>query len=142
MIQRIQSVWLVLAAVAASLTCKFSFFSGNIMGADNKTKIFNHLAATGNLVILILTVALCVMNFIAIFLYKNRKLQLRIVLAALIISIVNIGLYYFQAQKFVPGEGSYNITALLTLVVPIFLLLAAKGINSDQKLVKSLDRLR
>ena len=142
MIQRIQSVWLGLATLAAFLTGKFSFFSGNIIGADNKTKAFSHLTATGNLFILILTVALGAMSFIAVFLYKNRKLQLRIVLGALIISIINIALYYFKAQKFVPGEGSYNITALLTLLVPIFLLLAAKGINSDQKLVKSLDRLR
>jgi Domain of unknown function (DUF4293) len=140
MIQRIQSVWLVLSAATALLTLKFSFFSGNIM--VDKIKTFSRLAATGNLVILILTVALGVMSGVAIFLYKNRQLQLRLVLAALIISIANIVLYYFQSQKFIPGEGSYNITALLALLVPIFLLLAARGINSDQKLVKSLDRLR
>ena len=141
MIQRMQSVWLILAAVATFLTLQLSFFSGNIIGAD-KIKTFSHLRATSHLFILMLTVALGTMNFIAVFLFKNRKLQLRITLAALIISLLNIVLYYFQAQKFVPAEGSYNITALLSLLVPIFLILAAKGINSDQKLVKSLDRLR
>src|SRR5438034_865175 len=56
MIQRIQSIWLILAAVASFLTLRLSFFSGNIVGADN-VKTFTPLTATSNLVILIFTVA-------------------------------------------------------------------------------------
>ena len=142
MIQRIQSIWLLLAAVAAFLTLRLSFFSGNTVAEDQKTKAFQHFTAGSNLFILILTVVLGVAAFTAIFLYKNRTLQLRITFAALIVSVINIVLYYYQAQKFVEAERSYSITALVTILIPVFILLAIRGIYKDHKLVKSLDRLR
>jgi peptidoglycan/LPS O-acetylase OafA/YrhL len=139
MIQRIQTLWLLLAAVAAFLTSTFSFFSGNIIAAD-QTKKFEELTARSNWLLLVLTIILGTGILIAIFLYKNRKLQLRTVLTAIILSIANIALYFYQSQKFV--EGKPDLTALIALVIPVFLVLAARGINKDEKLVKSLDRLR
>ena len=139
MIQRIQTIWLLLAAVAAFLTLKFSFFSGNIAGAG-QTKTFTYLTAASNMAILFFTVAVGVAALICIFLYKNRKVQMRIALAAMLISFLNIVLYYNQTRHFV--EGNYDLTALIALAIPIFLLLATRGIYKDQKLVKSLDRLR
>jgi hypothetical protein len=62
------------------------------------------------------------------------------VLAGILISLLNLLLYYRQTQKF--AEGNYDLTALLVLAIPVFLILAARGINKDEKLVKSLDRLR
>jgi hypothetical protein len=38
--------------------------------------------------------------------------------------------------------GTYSLTSLLYLAVPVCLFLAARGIRKDDKLVKSLDRLR
>jgi len=134
-----QSVWLFLAAVCGILTMKFSFFSGNKIGAD-QVKAFQYLTATTNMLILVLTIALVSGILIDIFLYKNRKLQLRITLIAIVVSLLNIFLYYGQAKKFV--EGFYDITSILSLAIPVFLVLAARGIYKDQKLVKSLDRLR
>ncbi|MEO7309022.1 MAG: DUF4293 domain-containing protein [Chitinophagaceae bacterium] len=139
MIQRMQSIWLFLAAVAAFLSFKFSFFSGNFIGPD-KVKVFKSLTASGNLVLLTLTVAVGVVALVAIFLYKNRKLQMRFTLATLLMSLLTIILYYNQTQLFV--EGKYDLTAVVTLLVPIFLVLAARGIYKDQKLIRSLDRLR
>ena len=139
MIQRIQTVWLVLAAVAAFLTLKLSFFSGNIVGAD-QVKTLKSLVATSDLVILIFTIVTGVAAFIAIFLYKNRKLQMRIALAGLLASLLTIVLYYNKTRDF--AEGKYDLTALVALAIPLFFVLAARGIYKDQKLVKSLDRLR
>ena len=139
MIQRIQTIWLILAAVAAFLTLKVSFFSGNMVAA-NQTKTFQYLTATSNIILLMLTVAVAVIALVSIFLYKNRKLQMRTSLAAMLLAILNIIVYYNQAQHF--AEGNYDLTALITLAIPVFFLLAAKGIYNDQKLIKSLDRLR
>lgn len=139
MLQRIQTIWLLLAAVAAGLTFKLSFFSGNIIAAD-QTKKFEALTATGNWALLILTGLLTGLILITIFLYKNRKLQIRIVLACIIVSLINLVLYYLQTKKF--AEGNFDLTALLALVIPVFLILSIRGISKDEKLVKSLDRLR
>ena len=139
MLQRIQTIWLLLAAACGFLTLKFSFFSGNKVDARN-VKTFEYLTASGSIIILILTVAVFVAALITIFLYKNRKLQLRITLAVIIVSLLNIFLYYTETKKFV--EGNYDLTSLLSVAIPIFLVFAARNIYKDEKLVKSMDRLR
>jgi hypothetical protein len=42
----------------------------------------------------------------------------------------------------VEGESGYNLTSLLAVAIPVFLILAARNIYRDEKLVKSMDRLR
>jgi hypothetical protein len=139
MIQRIQSVWLLLAAAAAFLTLKVSFFSGNKTELNQAVK-FSYLNATGSIVLLLLTIAVATAAFLTIFLYRNRKLQFRIVLASIITSLCNLILYYLETKKFT--EGNYDLTAIIALAIPVLLILAASAINKDEKLVKSLDRLR
>jgi len=139
MLQRIQTIWLLLAFLCGFLTLKFSFFSGNKLDANN-VSAFTKLIASSNIIILILTVAVFIAAVIAIFLFKNRKLQLRIILVTFLVSLLNIFLYYRETQKFVNGE--YSITAILAIAIPVFLLLATRGVYKDEKLVKSMDRLR
>lgn len=140
MLQRIQTLWLLLASACAGLTMKFSFFSGNKPAAPGQPATFQSLTATGNMLIDILTVILLVGSLINIFNYKNRKLQFRVIIALIIISLVNIALYHRETKEFV--EGSFDLTSALTFAIPVLLFLAARGIRRDQRLVKSLDRLR
>lgn len=142
MIQRIQSIWLLLAAAAAFLTLKFSFYSGNIIAAGSSSRTYAALTAQGNMLLLILTAGLGLASLISIFLYKNRKQQFRIVLLCLVISIINLVLFFVETRKYVVGEGNFDLTAAIAFAVPIFLFLALRGIRKDDKLVKSLDRLR
>ncbi|HET6723580.1 MAG TPA: DUF4293 domain-containing protein [Chitinophagaceae bacterium] len=139
MIQRIQTIWLFLSALCAAFTYKFPFYTGNkipisVTGEQQK------LVASSNFLLLILTALLIIGTFIIIFLYKNRKQQLWLTILALVISIVNIIIYFTELKKFV--SGTISLTAILAFIIPIFLLLAANGIWKDEKLVKSLDRLR
>jgi drug/metabolite transporter (DMT)-like permease len=139
MLQRKQTIWLLLAALCALLTFKYPFFSGNKPGADN-SKQFQHLTATTSMLVLILTVVLVSSVAIVIFLYKNRKLQMRLILADILLSLLIIYMYFRETQKFI--EGNYAVTSILALAIPVFLILALMGVYRDQKLVKSLDRLR
>ena len=139
MIQRIQTIWLFLSALCAAFTYKFPFYTGNkipisLTGEQQK------LVASSNFLLLILTAVLIVGTVILIFLYKNRKQQLWLTITALAISIINIIIYFTELKKFV--SGTISLTAILSLIIPFFLLLAATGIWKDEKLVKSLDRLR
>ena len=141
MIQRVQSIWLLLASVCAFLTLRLSFFSGNKL--VNNVKQFESLTAAsnkGNLLLLILTVAVAIASLVTIFLYKDRKMQIKICLAIAALSVVNIVLFFSETKKFV--EGTYDITAPLVFLVPVFLLLAVRGIYKDEKLVRSTNRLR
>jgi hypothetical protein len=139
MLQRIQTLWLLLAAICAFLTIRLSFYSGNIEVVGQPSS-FQYLNAAFNIWILILTIALVCIATIDIFLYKNRKLQGRLSLLGILLSLLNLFLYYKQTHRF--AAGNYDLTAILALAIPVFFFLAMRGIYRDEKLVKSLDRLR
>ena len=139
MLQRMQTLWLLLAAICAFLTIRLSFYSGNIEAAGQPAS-FQYLNAVFYIWILIITIGLVCLAAIGIFLYKNRRLQGRLALFGIILSLFNIYLYYRQTQRFV--AGNYDLTAIMALAIPVFFYLAVRGIYRDEKLVKSLDRLR
>lgn len=135
MIQRIQSLWLFLAAVCAFLTFVFPFYNLNTIVVSDS----DEFTAKSEIVLTILTSILGASCLFLIFLYKNRKLQMRLSFAALLLSLVNIWLYFYYKNDTVSGISLFSI---FTFFVPVFLLLAIRGIYNDIKLIKSLDRIR
>ena len=139
MIQRIQTLWLLAASICGFATLKLSFYSGNKLDATN-VKQFVPLNATTNNILMVLTACVAAAALVLIFFYNDRKRQMLITLVAFVVSIINIILYFTEINKFV--EGNYDITAVFAFLVPLFLLFAARGIYKDEKLIKSVDRLR
>jgi peptidoglycan/LPS O-acetylase OafA/YrhL len=113
-----------------------SFYYGQKTG----TTINEPLNATSDILLIILAAATGIGAFIAIFLFKDRKAQLRVTITTLLLSILGIVIYILRTKNYT--DGRFTITAIVSVVIPILLFLAAKGIWKDQKLVKSLDRLR
>jgi Domain of unknown function (DUF4293) len=136
MIQRIQSIWLLLASVCSFLTFRVSFY----YGLKTTITVNEPLNATADLLLIVLASVVGVGSFIAIFLYKDRKLQMRITIAAMFLSVFSIVVYFAHLKDFT--DGRFTITAIVAFLVPVFLFMATRGIWKDQKLVKSLDRLR
>lgn len=136
MIQRVQTVWMLLAALAVFLTMKFLFYSGTLI-SDNQ---YHPLLATDHLLILILTSALGTGIVINIFLFKNRKVQSRIILIAIILECLIIFLYIKQTEQY--SAGSYSLWSALHILIIIFLFLSARGIYKDSKLIRDSNRLR
>ncbi len=136
MIQRIQTIWLLLAAAASFGSLKLSFYSGK-----KDTVLFEQLSgSTGGFLLLVLSVAVALLAVVSIFLFKNRKLQMRLALAGLLLQLVVLFLYIQQTALFI--EGNYTLTSVFSFVVPVFFILAVLGIRKDEKLIKSMDRLR
>jgi len=136
MIQRIQSVWLLVASVVTFLTLKFSFYSGTYQ-PDNQ---YHQLNGTENFLLMIATIALGVLTLITLFLFKTRVIQLRLCIAGILLDLLLIFLYYRATLNFTKGE--YSITAIFHLLIIISLIFAANGINKDEKLIKDSNRLR
>ena len=136
MIQRIQSIWLLLASAFAFLTMKFPFY---FIGT-NPSLATDQFNATTNMFLLILTAILATLCLFTIFVFKQRKLQLWLTILAIVISICNI-LLYFNFKKQYSG-GGLALTSVFAFAIPLFLFFAARGIYRDQKLVRSMDRLR
>ncbi len=139
MIQRIQSLWLFLAALCAALSFKFSFYTGNKTSTDGK-EIFEKFTASSNFILLVLTVILIAESVAVIFMYKNRKQQLWLTITTAIVSLINLVIYFTQIKKFT--GGTLSLSAILVFAIPVLLALAARSIWKDEKLVKSLDRIR
>ncbi|RYF90794.1 MAG: DUF4293 family protein [Chitinophagaceae bacterium] len=140
MIQRIQTIWLILAALCAFLSFKLAFYTGTML--INGVQSFAKIDATTSIPLIAGTAAVGVLAIIAIFLYKTRKMQLRLCVVGLLIEAVVIFLYYTEIKKLTAGTGTYALTALLQACIVLFFFLAAKGINNDDKIIKESNRLR
>ena len=148
MIQRVQTLWMILAAIAVFLTIKFSFYSGTLVlqnGANVVTSMatdgsYHLVTATDNFLILILTSALGTGIIINIFLFKHRSIQIRIIIVAILMECLIVFLYIRETEKFT--QGNFNIWAILHILVIIFLIMASRGIYKDSKLIKESNRLR
>lgn len=139
MIQRIQSIWLLLAAVCAFVGFKFSFYSGAVVEAGIP-ETYVKVTGTSSIPLIIGTTAVGVLALITIFLYKNRPMQLKLSLAGIALQAILIFLYYNETKGFV--RGTFSLTAIAQGLVPIFFLLAFKGISNDEKIIKESNRLR
>ena len=137
MLQRIQSIWLLLAGVAALLTVKFPYYSG----IQEPTIPYHELnGVTGGVIILLVTLTIAVIAFVTIFLFKNRTTQLRLCVGAIVLEALLIFLYYRQITVYT--QGTFALTSILHMCILLLFFLAAKGINKDEKLIKDSDRLR
>jgi len=136
MLQRIQTIWLLLASVCSFLTLKFPFYSGT----NAKVIASYPLTGTENSLLLAATLVVGLLSIVILCLFKNRIMQLRLIVLAILIEAFLLFLYVKQVQTFT--VGTYSLTALLHGFITLFLLLAARAINKDEKLIKSSDRLR
>ncbi len=137
MIQRIQTLWLLLAGIAAMLTLKLPYYSGI---QDPAIPYHELNAITATIPTLLITITVAVIAIVNIGLYKNRKTQLRLCMLGLVMETLLIYLYYRQVSVYT--QGTYALTSILHMCIVLFFILAARGINKDEKLIKDSNRLR
>lgn len=136
MIQRIQSLWLLLASACAFAGFKFPFYSGtNPKGIPDY-----QLNASENFLLIVVTAIVATLALFLIFLFKKRTLQLRLCVLGILLEAILIFLYYQEVQKF--STGTYSLTAILHSIIVFAFFMAARAINKDEKLIKESDRLR
>lgn len=112
MIQRKQTIFLLLAAIVA-VVC----FVLRLEWID------------------VLQLATAGVAAVTIFLYRKRLLQARLCVVAIILILA----WYVGIAAL---KGSVEMVDALPMVEAIFLVLARKGIISDEKLVRAADRIR
>ena len=160
MIQRVQTIYM-LASVIAILAMHFFWlaffaipeatFELNSLGLVCQTKGFETDRMVWELfIVLLLMVALPLVN---IFLYKKRKVQLRVLIYTIVLNVLYYGLFFWECSRLkgdvaALSQGGvvdvhYNIMMLIMPAVSIFaLIMAARGVIFDIALIKSLERLR
>jgi hypothetical protein len=138
MIQRVQTLWLLLTAICAFVSLKLPFYTGNTI--LNNSSTYQLVTGNSTLLLNILTVAIGILSILFIFLYKNRTKQLWLTLALFLLTLLQIILVYFHTKKF--AQSTYSISLLVYIAMPVLLILAMRGMYKDEQLVKSVDRLR
>ena len=155
MIQRIQTVYLLLAAVLMSLTLFLPL--ATIWQGDHEVVVKTWFAdgAVGFKAPLplylgiILSIATA-LPFVTIFLYKKRMAQIRICVSEIVLllgSAAFIALYCYRlcevlAEMMTDLNFTLGFASLMPFVAIIFVVLAIRGIARDEALVRSLDRIR
>jgi len=155
MIQRLQSVYLFLTTLLSLLFLKGSFlnfidksgtvfkitFNGIVKETGGKgLEVVEKLFPLSIVIIIIPLISL-----IAIFFYKNRKIQLRFTLIVIASVIGFIFLSGFYSMKIIAGFGAELVPGFkmgIPVLMLVFAFLAYRGIKKDDQLVKSYDRLR
>ena len=138
MIQRQQTLWLLLATLSALLTCMFPFVTGKKM-ADN-VETDTAIYAGTNFFILLLTGASLVLSAVTIFLYRNRKQQMQLCILGILMAVALVVLYILQMNKLL--KSTLALAGLLPFLVLLGYYMAFRNIRKDERLVKSLDKLR
>lgn len=146
MIQRIQTIYLALAAACAFGLFALPFATSaqssdeTSLFADGIYNINDHAA------LLALFCGAGALALISIFLFNNRKQQLlmgRFAIIADVIGIVLVLVFLYQdGTKTGAAEVQEQLGVGLPILFVIFALLAQRGISKDEKLVRSADRLR
>jgi hypothetical protein len=158
MLQRIQSLYLALVAIASILVFFFPLanyyheIEGNyrlfiygIRSMDPEPKVVFNTFFTFPL--MVMAVISFVLSILTIFLFKKRLLQIRLcafnVLTNILLLMMIFFFYATRIRDMVHIEPAYNLTGMaIPLVSLVFLLLANRAIRKDEQLVKSSDRLR
>jgi hypothetical protein len=144
MIQRIQSLFLLLASAGFLGQFATDFAQSDaampVLMADKVYEVQDHIG------LLIITVAGAMAALVGIFLFEKRSIQLKIALLTLILSVllpVVAFLLLYNEQNAILQDGmTEKAGSFLPLVSLAFSALAMRFISKDDKLVKSMDRLR
>lgn len=144
MIQRIQTVWLLVAGLLTLATFELAFYKADLK--DGVTSKMLTTVNTPNILVYMAVIVLAAICFGAIALFKKRPLQSRLCLLGIVVSI---GLLILEDHQVDVAEamatfssGSWRPGIALPILIIVALILAMRGIRKDQKLVKSLERLR
>ncbi len=161
MIQRIQTVYLFISFLAACLVYFFplaTYTLGSTVDDYLGTITFYMYTLSKqpetlevsykmlfHLPLILLSVVVLLLTVFSVFQYKKRLKQLKLVNFAILLTIVIIVLLFFYTDKISKDTGitaSYGMGSVFPLISLVFLILATRGIKHDERMVKSMDRLR
>ena len=143
MIQRIQSLWLLLSALMVVLLSRLPVYTGTL--ADGTVK---HLMTAERLHLMVLALLLIIFPLITLFLYKNRTAQKKLIWLHVLLCLLLLLFFYMAKDAFVAGQqpafssSRYGLAVIVPVGCIILDVLAYRGVRADEKLIKAADKFR
>lgn len=150
MIQRIQTLYLLLVVILGTLLCFFSPVQFLMPEATD----YVDLHAFDKWPLAVMSVSIPLLALVIIFLFKRRLLQARLnivnvilclgyyALVALYVAFVVKGYEPIDATVLAGAEWYLNVWAAIPLVNIVLTMMATRRILKDEALVRAADRLR
>lgn len=137
--QRIQTIFLLIATFAS-----ISYLFVPLVSYPDGTQWFakNDIISAG------IAIAISLISLFDIFLFKNRKLQMRLCVIsillsiALVIAVIYTTLDFLAPSNDMIGNKRYEFIIGIPFVIVLALFFARRNIKKDEDLVKSMDRMR
>lgn len=150
MLQRIQTVYLLLASIAmvVSLLTHLAIFSfdGQIVRFEAMGFYLNEEIIFSTWGLFIIGNISAILSVIIVFLYKKRMLQIRLALMNIFLILGYYGLIAFYSFSRNPEISSVFENIGIGLVTPFIAIvltyLAIRKIGADEALIRSLNRIR
>jgi len=150
MIQRIQSLYLLLASLIQVLFATGTYFTYKLMnvtyfitGSGNFNSSGEKIG--GDMKTLILGIGISILSIITILLFKNRKQQIKISRICGLLTIAEILfiiISYLNTIEISASEFSFGYVVFILPISTLLFFLAAAAIKKDDELVRSVDRIR
>ncbi len=144
MIQRIQSLYLLLAAVCSvGLIHVFNLWINKAGNTIFALDLINENDLTFK-IIPILFIISGIMSILSIIMFKKRKNQFVINRFNILVNFILLGvlIYYLLTLSGESQISEKGIGVVLPIIIIVLLAIANKAIKKDEDLVKSVDRLR
>lgn len=140
-IQRWQSVWLLVAAV---LTGVFCFVPMAIVPDELAAESVTFLSPKDLPVFLIVNVLVAVLLFLSIFMYKNTRRQKMLTLVSMLLLVVVMATEAIVLFGWDSANGSVEWLGSIFLLLGalVFAGMAYQGIRSDERKLRAADRIR
>ncbi len=155
MIQRIQSVYFFLAVLVTALIFFFPlaefYGSSNFLVYAYKIEFYDPdptliLSPYFLMPLMSVLILIIMLTLTALFSFKNRKRQLALTKISMALTLIFLGGYFFGyitlLEESVGNPPQYDFASFLPALTFLFLILANNGVQKDEKLIKSMDRLR
>jgi hypothetical protein len=155
MIQRIQSAFLFLAALSSGAAWFFPVRSWPL--GESEARFFASGMRTSDgteiqdiglpIPYAVLHTAVALVMLAAVFLFKNRMRQARLVRGGWMVALLTGVLQFISCNSIdaylgTGAQGHYGVSFFLPVAVIAFGILAERAIRKDEELVRSADRLR
>lgn len=159
MIQRLQTLWLLLVAVCGTLLCFFSpaqfltppeaelqhAYEISFAFLFDVTDAAHSVAVMSVWPLAVLEVLTPLLALLTVFLYRRRILQARLCVVNILLSVgyyAALAVYMWAACANFNADWYLNIPAALPLVNIVLLFMAMRLVLKDEALVRAADRLR
>lgn len=147
MIQRIQTIYIFLAALLTGLLLKLNFAE---LAVDGEWYVFNAKGILSSeevifngLPVMAFIILITFLHLLAILLFKHRIRQIRLLGFTIILLLGLVGIMvYFLYAGFDHADVVFRIPMIFPLIAALLDYLAVRAIGKDEALVRSMDRIR